>query len=167
MKRFTRAVALFAGLILLPGTTAAGCLEHSGDDAPAAENAVHDAAIDLGHDDKVTLSGHTLEGIRSHVGGSASADELAGEEGESQVHTTLERITEHLDADTANDIIEAACQVEGLSPDSPPSPPPLLPEVGAEKALKTAAEGDPSEQFAARAICAAAADFDALKRAGG
>jgi hypothetical protein len=154
MKIQMKAAALFAGLALLAGTTAAGC-EGVADDLPAVVHDLHPLAIDLGHGGE-TLTPGDLKNIASKTGVSDLSG-AASSVGGSNVLRQVKSATENLDPATANAVIAKACQQASLSP----APPPLAEPVNqdtvdtVQAALQKATNNNSYEDFAAYALCQA------------
>jgi hypothetical protein len=165
MKIQMKAAALFAGLALLAGTTAAGC-EGAAHELPSVVHdlpeVLHPLAIDLGH------GGETLSpGDLRSIAGKTGVSDLKGAASSVASSTVLSQVnadTDNLDAASANAVIAKACQLANLSPAPPPPAAPLNQDSvnTVQTALQNATNNNGYEDFAAYALCRAAEIADSI-----
>lgn len=152
MGKWAKKAALFAGLVLLPGTMAASCAGH------AAEDVSHDsgplaASLNFGRE-TLHLSESDLQAAEGDAGLSGGLRGLVNGTSAASVWQAIGNATDGLSADDAKNVIENACKLVQLPAASPATV--LAPQGATEKVreeLQNAMNGSRDAQFAAYVVC--------------
>lgn len=154
MNKALRAAGIFAGLVLMTATTAESCARDVADKAPAV---VHQAAIDLGHDDHETLSGSQLRALLNRVDLSENLNEAVTQIQQSEVPGEVRKATQKLAVDASEAVILNACAREGLpTAQSLPADPDPNVTAGVATVLGVAVKTGGGNELSAYAVCQAA-----------
>ena len=154
MNKALRVAGFCAGLVLMTGTTAESCARDVAEKAPAV---VHQAAIDLGHDDHETLSGPQLQALLNRVNLHENLQEAITQIQQSQVPGEVRKETQKLAVDASEAVILNACAREGLptAPSPPVDPDPSV-TAGVATVLGIAVKTGGGNELSAYAVCQAA-----------